>query len=260
MNRWFTSLGLVVAAGLVGSVWLHAQNGPAAEARKDKDKAHTVTTTGTAKVRVACDSARVYASVEAVAATVRPAREETLAGINRLTAALKALKLEGVKMKTADLTIDPRTEDKDGAPPKILGYRVKYDFTVLIENEDVVKLNDHTGKVMDALLNSGVNKVDRVTFFKKDETAAQRQARTKAVEDAIANARALLAGAKLERFEVTEISDVPSLSPWGGVMGFGGMQNNPFNPANAPAQAADETRIMAGELEVSCTVTVTCSY
>jgi uncharacterized protein YggE len=257
MNRWYAPLGLTLGVLLIGTLWLHGQNA-VPEARKEKDKEKepsTVTTTGTAKLRVKCDAARVVGSVETVAATVKQAREESNGIVSKITGALKALKLDNVKMKTANLSIEPRLEKpKDDAPPKIVGYRVSYDFTVLIENNDVEKLNAQAGKVLDTVLENGANKVDRITFFKKDESALQREVRTNAVRDALANARALLAGAAIAKYEVTQIYDAPSYAPAGAVFqgAFG---------AGQPAPAANnETQIMAGELELSCTVTVTCSY
>jgi uncharacterized protein YggE len=82
----------------------------------------------------------------------------------------------------------------------------------------------------------------------------QREVRTKAVADALANAKALLAGAAIAKYEVTQIYDAPSYTPTGAVF------QNAFGAGQQAPVATDETHIMAGELEVSCTVTVTCSY
>ncbi len=260
MNRWFAPLGLSLGLLLVGTLWLRGQGTAVPEGHKDKEE-RFITTTGTAKLRVKADSARVFGSVEKIAPTVKEAREESNAAVNKLTLALKALKIDGLKMKTADVSIHPQLDDsKEAAPHKIVGYRVTYDFTVLIENTDSERLNAHAGKVLDAILENGANKLDRVVFFKKDESAAQREAKTKAVEDALVNAKALLAGAQVAKFQVTQIYDSPGYTPWVAPALGNAQLQNPFNPAQAVPQPNDETRVMAGEVEVSCTVTVVCSY
>jgi uncharacterized protein YggE len=262
MNRWLAPLSLSLGLLLIGAVWLRGQGAAAPEANKKEDKEpRTVVTTGTAKVRAKSDSARVFGSVETIAPQVKEGREDCNTRVHRMTAALKALKLDSIKMKTGDVNIAPQIDrSKENAPPKITGYQVSYDFTVLIENEDTDKLNANTGKVLDAVLENGANKVERVVFFKKDESGIQREARTKAVEDAIANAKALLKGANMVRYQVTQIHDAPASSPWGSPFAAQVQNINPFNPGNAGAQGNDETRIMAGDVEVSSTITITCTF
>jgi uncharacterized protein YggE len=102
-------------------------------------------------------------------------------------------------------------------------------------------------------LENGATSVEQVEFSKAEVADIQRRARTKATEDAVANARALAAGAGRTLADVVNIQESSHSLP--------GVQNATYNwTPSAKIIDGAETPFMAGELEVSCRVSVTCTY
>jgi uncharacterized protein YggE len=241
---------LTLGVVLVGGMWLHGQPNPA-PATKEKEK-RTVTTSGSATIRIKPDSARLFLSVQTSASTIKDARAENAAAFKKVKAALTKLQIADLKMKTADVNLEPEyTRATERQPATVSGYRVTNQFTVLITDSDVDKLSSNASRVLDTALQEGVNVVSRVVFFKQDDTAARREVMSKAVEQAVLNAQALTAGVKASVAETVQISDTPVFS-WGG--------NDNVQRAFNTAPGGEETQFVAGDMVVTCRVTVTCTY
>ena len=257
MKRTLTIAALALGTAALGAwLWRDLAWGQdrAEAADKDKDK-HTLNTSGTASIRVKPDSARVFFRVETYAAKIDGARAENNRVTREILDAIRGLKINNIKMKSANVNIALVTDrHKETAElPKVLGYHLTNTFTVLVEDEDAVKLAENAGRVLDAALEKGATGVDQVVFFKKDLEGVRRQALTKAVEDALANARALAAGAKRNVADVITIHGEPRYF-FGGDMST---QNAMF-PANPGG--GGPTALVAGDLDVACHVSLTCRY
>src|SRR5262249_46371744 len=158
----------------------------------------TINTAGSATLRVKPDSARVFFSVQTIAPTIKASRADNNAKFNKVTSALQALKIDGLKMKTADVSLEPVYNQRNLEEPNLTGYRVTHQFTVLLTDADAEKLSNDSGRVLDTVLENGANIVQRIVFFKADDTALRREAMAKAVENAVANAKALATGANMK--------------------------------------------------------------
>lgn len=249
MSKWLAPLALTVGVVLVGGMWLHGQP-TSPPATKEKDK-RTVSTTGTATIRVKPDAARLFLSVQTSAATIKEARAQNAAAFKKVKTALTRLNVADLKMKTVDVNVEPEyTRATERQPATISGYRVVNQFTVLITDADVEKLNASAARVMDTVLEEGVNVVSRVTFFKQDDSAVRREALTKAVESAVVNAQALSAGVKANILETVSIADTPVFT-WGG---------NNDNVQRAFNVKEEDSQFVAGDLLITCRVSVTCAY
>ena len=111
---------------------------PVAEAKTEKG---TITTAGTATLKVKPDAARVLFGVQTIGKTVKAAREENSTQCKKLIAALNALKIPDLKMKTADINVEIMQSSQDASKlPEILGYRVTNSFSVLVQDKDAAKL------------------------------------------------------------------------------------------------------------------------
>jgi uncharacterized protein YggE len=255
MRHWLTPLALTLGVLLGGGMWLRGQAAPTpAAGAKEKEK-RTVTTTGTATIKVKADAARLYLSVRTTAPTVKDARSDCAARFTKVRNALTALKIPELKMKTADVTVEPEyTRPTDAQPAKLTGYACTYQFTVLVTDTDVTKLSESAGRVLDTALEQGVNVVSRVSFFRQDDTAARREALTKAVEDGTTNAKALLAGIRVDAFDTVNIGDTPR---------FSGYDNRVQNVQAVPQVGGfgnDDTQFVAGDLLITCHVSIVCTY
>jgi uncharacterized protein YggE len=243
-----------VAGAIVLGGWLlreqAAAQGRAAPAR-EKDPP-TLNTSGIATIRVKPDAARVYFKVETYAARIEDARATNGQQVKKVLDAVNALKLEKLKMKSANLNVSLVTDRRQGIElPRVLGYHITHTFTVLVEDEDAVKLAEGAGKVLDSALANGATGVDQIQFFKKDLEGIRRTALTKAVEDALANARALAAGANKTVTEVATIQGQPQYA----YSDF--RQQNTMSPGSGGEGA---TPLVAGDLEITCTVHIVCRF
>jgi uncharacterized protein YggE len=229
--------------------------GPAGAAGKEKEK-RLLTTSGTATIRVKPDSARVFFRVETYAPQVKEARADNGRINQKIIQAVKALNINNLKMKTDNVNVTIVTNQNRvgmGELPKILGYHVISSFTVLVENDDARKLGEQAARVLDTALENGATGVDRVAFFKKDTIELRRQILTKAVEDAMSNARALARGADEKLKESLTIADTPQYY-------FRGNNDFTQNTILTPQVGGEVTPLVAGDLELNCHVSVTCRY
>jgi hypothetical protein len=250
-------IGIVSAVAALGVAFLcfyqPSQSQPTPDSTRDKEK-RTIHTSGSATVKVKPDSARVFFGVQTMAGAIKAAREENGAKVKKVMDGLAALKIPDLKMKTSDVRVEiVQSHRREDHMPEILGYRITNYFTVLVQNDDAEKLSMTAGRVLDTALECGANLVQQIVFFKQDLTETKRQALAKAVEDAAANARALAAGGKVTVHDTIQINGQPEFYyPRGYPMG---------NTAQVAFGAGGEdTPLVAGDLEITCQVSVTCTY
>jgi len=261
MKRALIACGIASVFLLCGLLWSWGQNGPPVPAAiaADKKEPHTLRTYGNGTVRIKPDAARVFFGVQTQALTVKDARSENNRRVNKIMQALADLKIPDLKMKTSDVHVDILYGRNDGNQiPPITGYRVSNTFTVLIQDDDPARLGTLSGQVLDAALESGANSVQQVVFLSKaGMIEARRKALTQAVEDALANARALAAGAGKTRLETVTIEGQPIYRE----PNYG--NRNPMvqsmNVA-APTGGDNVGTLVVGDLEVSCQVSVVCGF
>jgi uncharacterized protein YggE len=251
-----------VAALLVGGflVFTHLGGGlafgQAAKEEAIKDDKHIVTVSGTGTVRVKPDSARLFFTVESYAEQVPAARADNASKVQKVMKALADLKIANLKTKSDNVNVHQLVDSSGHQLPRVVGYRVTNSFTVLVENEDRAKLGTEASRVLDAVLENGGTGVSQILFFKKGVEAAQlrRQAMTNAVQDALANGRALLAGMDRNKLEPLTVAVTPQYH-------FDGSQNTMLQQGGPRGAGEDTaTALVAGDLEFRCQVSLTCRY
>jgi uncharacterized protein YggE len=210
----------------------------------------TIHTDGSATVRVKPDHARVFFSVQTTAATVKETRTQNAGHVNKVMNAIKALGLADLKMKSSNVHMAPvyAKDDKKDKLPELLGYRVHHDFTVLVHEDDPAKLSAAAARILDTALENGVSNVEQVVFLKADIVAPRREALLKATQDALANARAIAAGAQETVAAVAQLDGSPEF------------RLSQSNLSNSILLAGDgnDTSLVAGEIEISCRIRATC--
>jgi hypothetical protein len=250
MNRDTIAVTLSLAAVVLGGLaW--AGQGAGAESREVKGEKRTIQTTGTGTIRVRPDHARVFFGVQTFAPTVKQARGQNAAQTKQVTGSLGSLKIPDLKMKSTNMTVELVQSEGDGRVPKILGYRVTNTFTVLVHQDDAEQLGPLASRVLDTALESGANQVQQIVFFREDDKDARREALVKAVQDARANAEAMASGAGKKVLDVINIDGQPQYEVFSGRMS---------NTMQTAAPEGDSTTLMAGEQEITCTVSATYSY
>jgi uncharacterized protein YggE len=59
----------------------------------------------------------------------------------------------------------------------VIGYTVSHQFTTLVENDDVAKLSEYAGRVLDTALANGANSLQQVLIFQPSPSSAKLRAR-----------------------------------------------------------------------------------
>ncbi|MEH6635183.1 MAG: SIMPL domain-containing protein, partial [Halioglobus sp.] len=134
----------------------------------------------------------------------------------------------------------PRTSSGETQPPRIVGYTVRNSLSVRVR--DISKV----GVILDKSVTLGVNEGGSITFTNDDPSQAIEQARTRAVQEAMAKAKTLAQAAGVKVGRVLEISE------------------QSFNPGPRPmmqaemsmARSADAVPVATGENTYKVTVNV----
>jgi uncharacterized protein len=256
MKSWLlaTAVAAVAVAVLATTMLLRAQAPaqPAAEAKKDK---RTISTAGSATLKVKPDSARVFFGVQTVAKTVKAAREENNKLCKKVIDALMALKIPDLKLKTSDINIE-LVQAQPTHPtelPPVLGYRVTNSYTALVQDNDSAKLSSNASRVLDTALENGANFVQQIVAFRHDDAEIRQKALSSAVESALANAKAIAAGAKVQILDTFAINGEPEYS-------YGRGQCGLTNQLVVGGAGLGETPVIVGDLEITIRVSISCTY
>jgi uncharacterized protein YggE len=210
-------------------------------AMADEPRPRTVSVTGQAEVSAEPDMARVSLGVDSRKPTMAEARTEVTATVDRVLALCRDLKIDPKLVNATRLQVQPeyRWNEKD-RKRVLLGYAVSRQ--VEIELRDLEKL----GTLLERAVDAGVNEIGDPQLDSSHRKDLERQAMTKAVEDARLNAEALAtaAGAKV-----------------GSVRALNGNASTPPMPVYrakmamaAEASASAESTYQAGDMKFSAMV------
>jgi len=173
---------------------------------------------GTGKVSVTPDTAIASIGVEITAPTLAEATAEASTKMTAVIDAIKAAGVAAADIQTTSYNVFPITNNpKEGETATITAYRVSNIVTVKIR--DIAKV----GTVLDAALEAGANSVNSVYFTVNDPSAAQEEARTAAVKDAMAKAQTLATAAGVQLGSIVSISELTGVPIPYASNAYGGM-------------------------------------
>ena len=141
-------------------------------------RAPSVTAHGEAIITAEPDQAQIDIGVVTQARNAPEAAKENAEKLSQVMAQVKKLLGKGDEVKTASYSLNPNYRYPQGGKPEIIGYtatnilRIK---TTTLEN---------VGKLIDAAMQSGANRINQLLFTLKDEQAVQVQALRLASEKA----------------------------------------------------------------------------
>ena len=133
-------------------------------------RAPSVTAHGEAIITAEPDQAQIDIGVVTQARNAPEAAKENAEKLSQVMAQVKKLLGKGDEVKTASYSLNPNYRYPQGGKPEITGYtatnilRIK---TATLEN---------VGKLIDAAMQSGANRINQLLFTLKDEQAVQVQA------------------------------------------------------------------------------------
>jgi uncharacterized protein len=201
-----------------------------------------IVTTGEAVLQRAPDRAWVTISAESHARTPEEAQRANTAAMSAVNARLKASAVAADAIQTVGYNLQPEYDYANGK-------QTLRDY--LARNEVQVRVDalDRVGQVIGAAVESGATNVSGIRFDVKDRDAAEREAMSRAVADAVARAQAAAAGARVAVDRVLRIEEQREFVP---------PQPRPMAMmARQSADASASVPIEAGQIEIRARVVVT---
>jgi len=202
--------------------------------------------TGEGKVKVVPDVAIINLGIEAQAKTVADAQNQASDAMNKVMKALTGNGVAEKDIQTQRFSITQVTRwNKDLNRDEVIGYRVTNMVTAKIRNLD------KTGLVIDAVALAGgdLTRIQSIGFSIDDPSKYYKDARDKAIADAIAKAKQIATGADIKLGKPTYISEGQLYVPQPRIINY-----DLKLAAGAPAAAP--TPISTGETEISLTVQI----
>lgn len=234
-----TSFGaLTCVAALAAALLL-----PAGHAAAEEYPA-TLSTSGTSVTYVTPDTAAITVGVVTDAKDAAKTHADNAVLTARVHKAMKELGIANADIQTTHYDFSQRWDTRDDGKTELVGYTAQNMIAITVH--DLSKV----GRVIDAALAAGANRIDSLEFSASDLTAAKKTALEAAMRDARAKADALAAAAGVRIVRIATIS-------------FTDVHAQPYNSVRYSAMvkeaAADfgETPIAAGRLSVEGLVNVT---
>lgn len=183
---------------------------PVALAFADEARPRTVSVTGQGEVTAEPDLAHVVLGVEARRPALAEARTEVAAAVERLLAPTKALGIDPRLVNATRMQVQPeyRWNEKD-RQRVLLGYFVSRQVQVELRNLEQL------GTLLERAVDAGANQVSDPVLDSTRRKDLERDAMTRAVQDARQNAETLAraAGVKLGPVRVLSAAPVGPVMP-----------------------------------------------
>ncbi len=203
----------------------------------------TISVSGHGEVDIEPDVALVSLAVETVHERADAAVSENAERSDRVVQAIKQHLGDGDRVSTTGFSLQPRYEHRDGSPePRITGYVASN--SVRVET----KRTDGIGKIVDAAIRVGANRVDQLEFTAENPEPARLEALSRAGKHAKAQAASIAAALGVGLGKVQSVSSSGPMPVY--AKHYDGMARM------AMAEAVPATPIEAGQVRVSADVSV----
>lgn len=173
----------------------------------DENQPSIISLSGTGSVSVAPDMAVISFGVVKEAETARIALDENNKAMASILKAMEENGIEKKDLQTSGFNIQPkyfypkRKANGEQPVPEITGYRVANNLTIRIREIE------KAGEILDLSVTLGINSGGNIQFTNSDTTTVLKEARIKAVEDALEKAQTLAQAAGVELGDILNISE-----------------------------------------------------
>jgi len=204
-----------------------------------------LTVSGRGEVSAAPDRAVVRLGAAAQAETAVAAQGRVDAAVRAILNGIKALGVPEEKIATVQMTLAPVYRDRprgageEPQEPAIVGYRAGNIVRVTVDDLKIL------GKVVDAGLLAGANRVDGISFDLKDDGEQRRQALGLAARDAQSKAESIARALGVQLGGVRSVSE-------GGVS----VVRPRMDALSAHAVRGEGVAVQPGQLQVDASLTV----
>ena len=238
MNRKFLVFAVLAFALILSAC------GPTTINQEAPAPARTLNVNGLGQVNLTPDIAYIYIGVHTEGATASEAVEANKGQTSSLISSIKESGVDEKDIRTTNFSIWP--SQQYGPDGTISGTVYMVDNTVYI----TVRELDGLGDLLDSAISAGANTINSIQFDVADKAQALKDARTKAVADAQAQAQELAEAAGVSLGEIQTINFYEN-SAYPVDMGKGG--------GGVAYDAASAVPIQPGQLTVSVNVNLTYS-
>ncbi len=152
----------------------------------------TLTVTGSAAVSLKADYARISVGVSTKAKTVSEAAQENNEAIYAVIEALQEAGVLEEDIATSNYSVHVEYDYSSIGLQKLTGYNVTNQLTVIIRDME------HIGATLDKATSAGANSIYNIEFLSTKADAAQDEAATYAMQDALRKAKLLADAAGLQ--------------------------------------------------------------
>lgn len=211
----------------------------------------TVSTSGSAEIRVVPDRIEIAVGVETLNPSLAQAKAANDAAIARVVATAKKHQIDAGKIQTDYLNIEPNYDSNHQTNP--VSYTVRR--SVVIMSEDIGGFES----LLSALIEAGANHVHGIRFMTSKLREHRDKARTMATQAALEKARLL--AQSLGR-KVGKARSVTENGDWGSSYGswwgrYGSMSQNVSQNASSASGETPDGPLSAGRISVTASVSVT---
>ena len=238
MNRKFLVFAVLAFALILSAC------GPTTINQEAPAPARTLNVNGLGQVNLTPDIAYIYIGVHTEGATASEAVEANKGQTSSLISSIKKSGVDEKDIRTTNFSIWP--SQQYGPDGTISGTVYMVDNTVYI----TVRELDGLGDLLDSAISAGANTINSIQFDVADKAQALKDARTKAVADAQAQAQELAEAAGVSLGSIQTINFYDN-SPYPYAEGKGGGGGVAYESAAVPIQP--------GQLTVSVNVNLTYS-
>ncbi len=162
-----------------GTALLVAATAASAQAQPAIDPAFAATTlslSASGESKVAPDMATVTLGVDSTGPSASQAMAANAARMTRVIAALRSAGVETRDIQTSNLSLSPQTVFEEGKAPRVTGYQVSNQVTVVVR--DLARV----GPVADAVVAAGASNIANIGFGLANPLAAENDARLAAIK------------------------------------------------------------------------------
>jgi len=167
-----------------------------------------ILTEGSAEVMGQNDSAAISLSVLTEGRELEAVSADNSARTEAVLKSLKALKIENLKIQTANFRVEPQSDYK-ARPPRITGYRVYNAIEVTLEAMAPDLLSRDVSRLIGVALQNGANNLQRLDFYIKNKAPLEKEALTLATREALERAEVLAKAAGVGLKRIASISTQP---------------------------------------------------
>lgn len=211
---------ILIAAVCVIAIGTLAACGKAPVAMTTYPNIRTLSASGSGKVAIVPDVAYINIGVRVDADEVSDALSKNNIQANEISEALQSFGVDAKDIQTSNFNVYPMSDY--GMDGQISRKYFVVENTVYVSVRDLSKL----GEILDAVVRSGANTINGITFDVTDKASAQAQARDMAIQNARAEAEAIAAtaGVKLGNLQSVNVYSNSAPVPMYDAKGYGGME------------------------------------